>query len=325
MLTTSRVFAVPESKKRVSLRKLPAILVAVGVLASLSGCSGSPFALGGCTPAYADGSNAKLVTAHGHFDADPNAKFPTPLVAKTTEEHVAVAGHGKIVAMGNTADVRATVYNGKTGASFGSAPFLIATSGPETPGYARLAQCAAVHSRVSGVGPAVDLLGADVARGLSLRDKDTVVVVVDIKDTFLGKANGADQLAQPGFPAVVLAPSGQPGLTFPDTPAPTEAKSAVLKQGSGETIAKGDRVVAHFSSFVWEQKILGKSSWPSGRPEVFNAVSAAQSPGGLPAPLADALIGQRVGSQIIVILPPAATGMPAGSTFVMVIDILGIE
>ncbi|TAL44809.1 MAG: peptidylprolyl isomerase [Salinibacterium sp.] len=315
----------PESKKRVSLRKLPAIVVAVGVLASLSGCSAVPFAFGGCTPTFADGSNAKLVEAHGHFDADPRAQFPTPLVAKTTEAHVAVSGHGKIVEAGNTADVRVTVYDGKTGDSYAQASLLLATSGSNAPGYAKLAQCAPVHSRVTGVGPAIDLLGADALRGLPLREKDTLVVVVDIDQTYLGKANGADQLAQPGFPAVALAPSGQPGLTFPGTPAPTEAKTAVLKQGGGETIEKGDQVVAHYSTFVWEQKSLGSSSWPAGRPTVFNAISAVESPNGVPPELANALIGQRVGSQLMVILPPKETGAPAGTTYVMVIDILGIK
>ena len=47
-----------------------------------------------------------------------------------------------------------------------------------------------------------------------------VVIVVDIVKAFLPKANGA-QPSVSGFPTVVLAPTGQPGITIP-TPAPPE-------------------------------------------------------------------------------------------------------
>lgn len=320
------------------MQKLPAIVVAVGVLASLSGCAGSPFA-SGCTPTYSEGSNASLVTASGGFSSDPKADFPTPLIAKKPQVHVIDKGDGAVVDAGDAAEVQLTLYNGKTGERIVSTkydqPGFVFTAVEAKPAFGTMTQCVPVGSRVAAVGTARDLLGpASIAQNrLSLALDDTVVIVVDVEQSFLGKANGADQVAPSGLPAVVLAPNGQPGLTFPNTDPPSDLTIAVLKRGDGEKVAKNDNVVLNYSGFAWETKSVFISSWEVGSPQVLSAVSLDDAPAGLPPGLAKALIGQKVGSQVIVVIPPkfgypagkGPSGLPPGSTMVFVFDILGIE
>ncbi|MCY7412922.1 MAG: peptidylprolyl isomerase, partial [Salinibacterium sp.] len=61
------------------MQKRLAIVLAAGVLVSVSACTGAPFAGSACTPAFARGSASDLVSADGQFGADPKATFPTPL------------------------------------------------------------------------------------------------------------------------------------------------------------------------------------------------------------------------------------------------------
>jgi hypothetical protein len=327
---------------RVFVRKLPAIIAASALLVSLSACSTGPSSLDGCEPSIASGSNAALVTADGTFGNDPKASFPTPLVATGRSQSHIISdgiGNGKRVAPGATTTVQVTIYDGKTGDA------LIATNYDDvgalfgatdaTPAFGTIAQCARVGSRVAAVGAAGDLIGdaAIQQNGLALAADDTVAIVVDVQSVYLGKANGSDQLPSAGFPSIVLAPDGRPGFTFADPKPPADLKIETLKAGDGAKVEKDDRVVLHYSGVLWNAKEVFDSTWERNTPAVLAATSLADSDSGLVPGFAKALIGQRVGSQVIVVIPPKdgyPTGqgpatVPDGSTMVFVFDILGIE
>jgi hypothetical protein len=325
----------------VFVRKLPAILAAAGLLVSLSACSGSAFGAS-CTPAYTGGGNAALVKAQGALGKDPNADFPTPLVAaKTPEEQVTRAGDGKVVQPGDTANIQITIYNGKTGASLISTNYtgtglrLLAVKG--SPSFGAIAQCATVGSRVAAVGTAGDLIGQgsiDQNKALNtLALTDTVVMVVDVTQSFLGRANGVDQLPVAGVPSIVLAPNGQPGFTFSAGDAPKDLKVATLKAGNGAAVKKGDSVVLNYTGVLWGAKSVFDSTWDRSAPATLTAVSLVDDSTGVVPGFATAIIGAKVGSQVLVVIPPkfgypagsAPSSVPDGSTMVFVIDILGID
>ena len=327
---------------RVLLRKLPAFIAAAGLLVSLSACASGPASTDGCSPAIRSGSNAALVSADGTFGKDPKATFPTPLVStKSSQVHVISDGdgNGKRVAPGAATAVQLTIYDGATGAA------LIATSYDSsgalfsaidsTPAFGTIAQCARVGSRVAAVGTAGDLIGdgAIQQNKLPLTASDTVVIVVDVQSVYLGKANGADQILNAGFPSIVLAPDGRPGFTFANPTPPTALMIETLKAGDGATVKKDDKVVLNYTGVLWDTKKVFDSTWTRGTPAVLAATSLDGSNGGIVPGFAKALIGQRVGSQVIAVIPPkdgypagkAPSSVPDGSTMVFVFDILGIE
>lgn len=314
------------------MRKLPALVVAAGLLVGLSACSTqtlTPFS--GCEPT----GNAKLVTADGGFDKDPKAEFPTPLVATKAELAVVHVGDGDEVSSAGTVDVTVSLYLGETGEP------LQTESGPlvEVPirsfvdgrfPFVKALACATEGSRVVTTGTAEQIFGPDA---LGLTGSPTIVVVADIDATYPGKATGVDQLAQAGFPGIVLAPNGQPGYTFPDGAAPSESRHSVLKAGNGAKVEEGDTIIANLSAILWAGDTTFASSWENKAPTTL-AVSDLDAAGnGLVPGLVSALVGQKVGSQVIAIVGPndgypagqAPEGVTEGATLVFVVDILAID
>lgn len=328
------------SMKRVFVRKLAVVAVSAGVVVSLAGCANGPLSFADCTPIYSSGANTALVTTTGEFSADPEAEFPTPLVASDLENTIVTVGDGEELNAGDVATIQITIYDAATGDQ------LIST-GHDTAGlrvpvterepiFGEIAQCATVGSRIVTVGAAGDILGAEnIAQNqLALAEDDAIVMVSDVESRFPGKADGVSKPAPAGLPAIVLAPNGQPGFTFPTGDAPSELQYAALKVGSGEKITEGDAAVMHVSGIEWGADATFTNSWEdSGVPGTFLVESTATSESGLPPGLAEALIGQTVGSQILVVLTPDVgfapgsepTGVTSGATLVFVFDILGIQ
>lgn len=314
------------------MRKLVSVVMAAGLIASLAACASGPQTFSSCDPS----GNATLVTAKGKFGEDPKAEFPTPIVAKKAQVATLTAGGGERVAADDGVDVVLSIYNGETGDA------LQTQSGPITGVTLRLfvtdgtfpfteaMTCATQGSRVVTTGTATQLFGSD-ALGL---DPDTSLVVVsDIESTFPGKATGADQIPQAGYPSVVLAPNGRPGLTFSSKDIPEGLGAIALKQGNGATVKKGDGVIANITGVVWGAKSTFLSTWENNAPTTVTAADLDASGNGLVPGLAKAVIGQKVGSQLLVVVgpdegfgtvqPPA--GVAAGDTLVYVFDILGIS
>lgn len=328
------------SKKRVFVRKLAIVALSAGVVVSLTGCANGPFDSAACSPLYDAGSNSALVSADGDFSADPEATFPTPIVAGDIESQSTIVGDGESLDNSDIASLQITIYSGETGEQListghDSAGLRVAIS-ERAPHFGEIAECATVGSRIVTVGTAGDILGAEnIAQNqLPLTDDDTIVMVSDVESRYPSKADGANQIAPAGLPAVVLAPNGQPGFTFPATDAPTELKVATLKVGSGQKLVKGDLAVMQTSGIEWNGDTTFTNSWEDpGIPGIFLIESSETADGGLPSGLADALIGQTVGSQVLVVLPPDVgfaegsepDGVTTGSTLVFVFDILGIQ
>jgi peptidylprolyl isomerase len=159
-----------------------------------------------------------------------------------------------------------------------------------------------------------------------------LVVIADVTDVVPGQATGSDQLPRAGFPAVVFTPQGRPGFTFPAT-IPTELGVSVLRQGQGTTVKQGDDLFANVTGIVWGSKATFASSFDNQGPTPLQAQELGADGSGVVSGLATSIIGQQVGSRLLVVVPPAngypagqePPGVVAGDTLVFVVDILGIR
>lgn len=314
------------------MRRLVSVVMTAGLLATLSACSTAPTGFADCSSS----GNASLVTATGALDSDPQATFPTPLVANSISVSVASRGDGDTVPADGSVDLTLSIYYGETGepvatqsgniTALGIRTFVDDGAFPFTDAIA----CASEGSRVVAAGTARQLFGED---SLGLDPATSLVVVADVDTLYLGKANGADQLAQAGYPAVVLAPNGRPGITFSLADLDGDLSSVALKQGSGATVDEGDTVVANVTGAVWGSKETFVSSWDRLAPTSLTVADLDANGNGVPPGLKEALVGQKVGSQLLVVLSgddsyPAGSepaGVTAGDTVVFVVDILGIS
>jgi hypothetical protein len=295
------------------VRKAPALLLSAGLLmATLTGCA--PSAADACVPTAPDGAASKLLDVSGSFGSAPKVDFPTPVTAQETERTVVISGDddGPVLTDDQSIRMSLAVYDGATGepipgATYGE-PALYSTS-QLNPEITKALECATPGSRIAMTVPQGD---------------QAAILVADIFDVFLAKADGADRpVLQSGLPSVVTAGDGTPGLTIPKSDPPEELAVAVLKAGDGEKVSKTTQMVVHYTGALWTERTIFDSSWENGAPATF-------SPDGIIPGLATALVGQQVGSQVLVVIPPelgygdqANASIPANSTLVFVVDILG--
>lgn len=152
--------------------------------------------------------------------------------------------------------------------------------------------------------------------------QNNVVVYAEAVEKLPEVATGTPVDPTPGMPTVKLDDKGAPSVTIPDGDAPSETKVAVLKQGDGATVASGDLVVVQYLGVKWSDGKEFDSSWSR------DAVPAQFQTTGVVAGFQKALEGQKVGSQVLVVMPPAdGYGASEGhelqnESLVFVVDIL---
>lgn len=319
------------------MRKTPAILAASALVLTLSACAapagpavdgGTPVDPASCQPVWARDGVAADVEASGEFGTAPvAATFPTPLVAvKTTSTAILAPGDGAVVGPQDVVAGTITLLDGASGALLdatdGTVVLPLTGASPLLDGAA----CAPVGSRIAVVGSTTELLGAGVVVDAGLDPAQTLVAVIDVTDAYLSRAQGAAVPPLNGLPSVSLADTGQPGLSFTNARPPAELRIETLIRGTGSTVAEGDTVLLNYTGVNWNTRQVFDSSWDRGAPAQFATTDVV--PG-----FAEALIGQRVGSQVLASIPPASgygdtppsgSGIGPGDTLVFVIDILGI-
>ncbi len=158
------------------------------------------------------------------------------------------------------------------------------------------------------------------------------ILVADSISELPTRAEGTEVAPVDGMPTVTFADNGAPTITVPSTPAPTETRVENLRQGSGDVINAGDSVIVQYTGALYDGGTVFDSSWDKGAPtQLVAEVSSGGSPGVIPG-FKQALVGQTVGSQVVAVIPPsdgygdtAQGSIPAGSTLVFVVDILGVQ
>jgi peptidylprolyl isomerase len=120
----------------------------------------------------------------------------------------------------------------------------------------------------------------------------------------------------------------KPDLTIPDGSPPKALDTEVLVQGKGPAVVKGDLLVIDYLGQTWKPK--------DGKENVFDNTYDRKQKAAFPVGAGTvlkgwdtALLGQRVGSRLLVTVPPdqaygdkAAGDIPAGSTLVFVLDVV---
>jgi peptidylprolyl isomerase len=325
------------------VRKTAAIVLAVGLVLPLAACSPEADEAADCTPT-ASGSVSDAVEVTGAFGEKPEVTLETPVTAETTERTVVIEGDGEVAAEDYDVTIDYTMFNGTTGEEIdatlydGETTAAFPLDGTLIAGLTSTLLCSSVGSRVVGVAAPADGLNETALEQYGMTVDDTLVMVADVVtaeapadvDPALPKADGEDQELPAGFPAVDVSiaddETGTPTVTLPDAEAPTELQIAVLKQGDGPEVETASDVVVNYQGTSWSTKEIFDQSWGTGQTAEFN--TAALIPG-----FTQAIEGQNVGSQILVIIPPdlaygeasdTNTSDLAGETLVFVIDILGL-
>jgi len=320
------------------VRTALSLFVVVGLAASLSACSTSTpdadttsTAASSECQAVASGSASESVTVTGDIGEKPKVKFETPLSTEATERTVITAGDGDIVESGDQVQIDFTLLNATSGAELTATDYDGTTYAQFAidevnylAGLAKTMACSPLGSRVVGVIPPADSWGDAGQTDLGVAATDSIVFVADIVSLVPTRATGVDQPVEDGFPTVTLAEDGTPTVVIPDADPPTKTEVSVLKLGDGAVVEDGDTVSGQYVGVIWATNVVFQQTWGTGSLATLPTDSVV--PG-----FKEALIGQTVGSQVLVVIPPADGYGDAGSTdagisgtdtIVFVVDIL---
>jgi FKBP-type peptidyl-prolyl cis-trans isomerase len=315
---------------RKTLSALPAALAVVALAVTLAGCSAPAtqdsdgFDEDGCATS---GPASESVKVTGDFGDEPKVEFKEDMTAgnKNTERSVVIDGDGKgdAVELGSTVTVNLVFYDVKTSSEiipFTENPEPLAISDQILPGIIDTLTCATAGQRVVGVVPPERAFGADGNTDAGIGPDATLLVVFDVVEVTppLEPSEWTDNV-----PTVTRDDAGIPTVTIPDAPAPTELQMTILEEGDGDVVERGDTITLDYQGTSWETKTVFDQSF--GKEPITNAVS------GFVPGFTAALVGQKVGSTILVVIPPEyAYGTDpdahalGGQTLVFLIDIVSI-
>ncbi|MDP1820422.1 MAG: FKBP-type peptidyl-prolyl cis-trans isomerase [Acidimicrobiales bacterium] len=169
------------------------------------------------------------------------------------------------------------------------------------------------------------LRGGDPAQGLA--EDDTLIFVADVHEIRrpLERAEGDAVTPPAGLPTVVLGADGEPAITVTPGEPPAQLVVQPLIEGDGAVVKAGQTLTVHYTGVLYGTGEVFDTSW-DGAPANFPIGT-----GGVIAGWDKGLVGQKVGSQILLVVPPGegygAGGQPdAGisgtDTLVFVVDIL---
>lgn len=281
---------------------------------------------------YQGGEAVDQIKVEGAFGEEPTATFPTPLNGTGIETKVIIAGTGGKLVGNQRVALHFTGYNANTGkqfqgSEFGSEDYIIQDLlVGSVPNFCNALTGVEVGSRVAVLLDAENAHQGQGVESLAIGPEDSIIFIFDVVDAYLQRASGEAKAPEAGLPTVILAPNGQPGIQIPVGAAPSDFKRSVLIEGSGAEVAIGDTVVVHYSGWTWEGEQFD-SSWESLAPASFQVSAESVIQG-----FVQSLEGVKVGSQVVAVIPPelgygdtAQGSIPAGSTLIFVIDVLGKE
>lgn len=331
-------------------------VAALGSIAALllSGCQSAapdeeqaPTEQSGDTASLVDGcaqtgAVVEAVSVSDDVNSVPVVTFEGPLEVDHTEKAVIVEGTGDVVEELDRVQVAYAYFNGDTGSEIGhigydgTSPDVIPadTSFPYLTGVVYSLLCSPVGSRVAAVIPADEAFGAEGAPEYGLEAGTPVVFVADIlgiqpqPEPALEQLEGEQQEIPQGFPSVEWAATGEPIVVIPDGEVPSDYALARVIDGEGAMVYDGANIIVHYHGVNWNTGEVFDSSWERGEPASFPT-------SGVIAGFRDGLVGQNVGSRVLIIIPPALGYGPSGGTgdgrigaddtIFFVVDILGLQ
>jgi len=308
---------------------LTGLLAAVVVL--LAGCSVQPVAAPAALRTSSDIAAIRVTAGSG--GTPPRVQVPTPFSVSTTTRRVLVQGTGPAIKAGQRVTVDYLGINGTDGhqilSSYGSrAPSFVLDRNQAMPGIVSSLVGVAVGSRVLAALAPQDAYGVQGQPAAGIGPTDTIVVLLDVKAArdVLAHATGTPVAPRPGLPTVHVGPAGRPEVTLPKGSPPDHLVVQPLIVGRGTRVHRLQQVQVQYLGVIWPGGREFDSSWRRGQPAGFTL-----GRGEIVSGLDRGLVGQTVGSRVVLVVPPdegygaagnSAFGVRGTDTLVFVVDIL---
>lgn len=259
---------------------------------------------------------------------------PTPLRVTETTTRVITSGTGEPVGGQDIVSLRFVLLNGRDGAqvdsNYGKQTLGLSLGDQELlPGLRKGLEDQRVGSRLLVAIPPEDAFGEQGNPDIEVGGDDTLLFVMDVLAAVRPLASAQGEPVEPpaGLPTVSVEKGKPATINIPEGAAPpTRTVAQPLVTGTGSPVEAGQTIRVSYTGALWRNGEVFDSSASSpqgyfetviGQKQVINAWDTS-------------LVGQPVGSRLLLVVPPAdgygAAGAPpkisGTDTLVFVIDIL---
>lgn len=270
------------------------------------------------------------IQVDGKFGEKPKVSFEAPLVVDKSAKTVLSEGDGKPVAEGEQVTAQMTMVSGTTGKAIESSYDSEAPAGFPMDKNQITAE---LFDAINGVAVGSRVLMSLNGSAQQGQPQQTLVYVIDIEKSEkpLTRAEGK-KLDQSKNPVTVTwAENGEPSISKPSGEAPKDLQTFTSIEGSGPEVKEGQSVTVQYSGWLWDDNSkYFDSSWKEGgQPFPVDPVGQA----GVIDGWNEGLIGHKVGSQIVLVIPPdkgygeqgSPPTIPGNAPLIFVIDILSAQ
>jgi peptidylprolyl isomerase len=318
----------------VSVRRSRLSLFVLLPLLLVAGCAGSSGAKHSTSTSTS--SSLSDITVAGDVGKAPTLKLAkTPFSVTSTLTKVISAGTGPTIVKGQRVRVDYLLVNGRTDkaadSTFGKTSVVFNADPTQLlPGLADGLINQKVGSRMLLAVPPKDAFGTTGNTQLGVQATDTLVFVLDLKaaTTPISKPAGTVVAAKKGLPTVKSDSAGVPTITMPTGAAPTKLVVDPLIEGKGADVQAGQTVTVNYVGAIWPGGKVFDSSYSRGM-----ASDTVIGEGEVIKGWDQGLVGQKVGSRVILVIPPddgygtsgnTSAGIKGSDTLVFVVDILDV-
>ncbi len=313
-------------RRRTSFSLLPVALVATAVVLAGCGSSNSSSASSGAS------LGVDSVKISGDLGVDPTVDFSGKVTDPTTTTKTLITGTGPTIEKGDAAMIQTVIADGATQKTVASSykdkqPQVVTLSSQVSPIFLNALTGKKVGSRVLVYTSADKIFGPQGNTSLGIQATDNVLILFDLVAKPLDKPDGSSKAAPSWAPKVVATKGVVSGLNFKGTPKPdNKLKVAVVKTGTGPAVKKGQTIIVRYLGQVYggkkpfdENFSKDVTSFPIGVGRVVKGWDKT-------------LVGQKVGSQVLIAIPPKdgygskgqpTAGIKGTDTLYFVVDVLG--
>ena len=276
------------------------------------------------------------ISVSGAFGTKPTVTIPKINPPASLHAQHLISGHGTLVAKGDlaVADLTAYTWNGtatKKISQLSTGQPQPLTVGSTISGLDKSLEGSRSGTRLLITIPPKDGFGSKGNSSLGVSGHDTLLIVADVLGSYqkTASAHGTHETVNgTGLPTVgTSSPGTAPPVHIPQTAPPAALQVHTLIQGTGPVMKKGKLLVAQYEGVIWRTGKVFDSSWKRGVPAGFQIGTGQVIKG-----WDDGLVGKRVGSRVLLVVPPAdgygkqgssQAGIKGTDTLVFLVDILG--
>ena len=290
-------------RTRSHVRLLSAALVAAAV--TLAGC-GSSNSSSGSSGDGGSSAGFDAVSITGDVGTDATVKFSSAVSSTQDQTKVLSEGSGDKVAAGDSLIIQTVIADGTTQKTVASSyqdkqPQVVTLSSQVQALFLNALKDKTIGSRVAVLAPSAEIFGPSGNAQLGISQKDSVLIVFDLIGKPVAQPDGKQHTAPSWAPKIQKTKGVISGFDFGKAPKPDGTlRSANLYDGTGPVVKKGQTIFARYLGQVYGGKKPFDQNFDGDTPATFQIGT-----GGVIKGWDKTLVGQHVGSEVLLAIPPA--------------------